>query len=155
MEPGRALDASWAAPGSKTSPRRFQTLPGCLLGGSWAALGRKTWPTWLQLGSQNGAKMVQKSINISIIFWMPLGIDFSTVFNRFLEPTWRQIETNIDQKSLPTSKGDFSQKHQFSLGKTMILKVLGVEVGCKNRSKIDQTMESKKEWLLASIFMVF
>ena len=81
IEPGGTLDSSWAAPGSKTSPRRFQTLPGCLLGGSWAALGRKTWPTWLQLGSLNGAKMVQKSIKISIIFWMPLGIDFATVFN--------------------------------------------------------------------------
>ena len=34
----------------------------------------------------------------------------------------------------------------------MILKVLGVEVGYKNRSKINQKMESKMECLLASIF---
>ena len=33
IEPGGTLDASWAAPGSKTSPRR-------LLDASWAALGR-------------------------------------------------------------------------------------------------------------------
>ena len=27
---------------------------------SWARLGPKKWPTWLQLGSQNGAKIVKK-----------------------------------------------------------------------------------------------
>ena len=46
------------------------------------------------------------------------------------------------QKSIPTSKGDFLKKPDFSVGKTMILKVLGVEVGSKNRSKIDQKMKS-------------
>ena len=37
----------------------------------------------------------------------------------------------------------------------MILKVLGLKVGSKNRSKIDQKMESKMECLLASIFNQF
>ena len=37
----------------------------------------------------------------------------------------------------------------------MILKVLGVQVGTKNRSKIDQEMMSSWEGILASIFMDF
>ena len=103
-----------------------------VLEASWKRLGREKWPTWLQLGSQNGAKMVQKSIKIWIIFWMPLGMDFLMIFDQFFDPKWRQVETKIDQKSMSTSKGDFLKKHSFSNGKTMILKVLGVEVGCKN-----------------------
>ena len=37
----------------------------------------------------------------------------------------------------------------------MILKVLGVEVGTKNRSKIDKKMKSSWEGILASIFHGF
>ena len=113
-----------------------------VLEASWKRLGREKWPTWLQLGSQNGAKMVQKSIKIWIIFWMPLGMDFLMIFDQFFDPKWRQVETKIDQKSMSTSKGDFLKKQCFSLGKTMILKVLGVEVGSQNPSKIDQKTTS-------------
>ena len=59
------------------------------------------------------------------------------------------------QKSIPTSKGDFLKKHGFPSGKTMILKVLGVEVGSKNQSKIDKKMKSRWEGILASIFHGF
>ena len=55
-------------------------------------------------------------------------------------------------KSIPTSKGDVLKKPCFSVGKTMILKVLGVQVGTKNRSRIDKTMKSSWEGILASIF---
>ena len=59
------------------------------------------------------------------------------------------------QKSIPTSKGDFLKKHGFPLGKTMILKVLGIEVGSKNRSKINKKTKSRWEGILASIFHGF
>ena len=68
---------------------------------------------------------------------MHLGIDFWKDFGRFLEAKWRHVGTKIEQKSKPTSKSDFLKKHCFSLGKTMILRVQGIEVGGKNRLKID------------------
>ena len=73
---------------------------------------------------------------------MPLGIDFLMIFIRFVDPKWKQVETKIDQKSMLTSKDDFLKKLCFSQGKTMILKVLGVEVGTKKQSKIEQKMKS-------------
>ena len=54
---------------SKTPPRR-------LLGSSWAENGANMAPTWLQLGSKNGAKTSKKPIENMINFLMPLGIDF-------------------------------------------------------------------------------
>ena len=47
--PGGGLAASWAAPGSKTPPRR-------LLKASWAALG----PSWGPLGGEHGSNKVPK-----------------------------------------------------------------------------------------------
>ena len=44
------------------------------------------------------------------------------------------------QKSIPTSKGDVLKKLCFPKGKIMLLKVLGVEVGTKNRSKNEAMM---------------
>ena len=47
--PGGGLGASWAAPGSKTPPRR-------LLKTSWAALG----PSWGPLGGEHGSNKPPK-----------------------------------------------------------------------------------------------
>ena len=58
-------------------------------------------------------------------------------------------------KSKSTSKGDFLKKPRFSNGKTIILKVPGVEVEAKNRSKIDQKLKFSWEGLIFSIFMDF
>ena len=55
---------------------------GGVLGGSWSVLGllgvswgrlrgvlaRKRWPTWLQLGSENGAKIDKKSVRKTMQF---------------------------------------------------------------------------------------
>ena len=73
----------------------------------------------------------------------------------FLVEKWRQVGTNINPKSMCTSKSDVLKKLRFSLGKTILLKVLEVKVGTKNRSKIDQKMSSTSEGLLASIFEGF
>ena len=53
---------------------------------------------------------------------------------------------------MSTSRGDYLKKLYFSEGIAMIFMILGVEVGNKNKAKIDQKMESKMECLLASIF---
>ena len=78
-------------------------------------------------------KMVSKSMEKSIENVMHLGIDFWKDFGGFLEEKWRHVGTKIEQKSMPTSKSDFLKKPCFSLGKTMILRVQGIEVGSKNR----------------------
>ena len=50
---------------------------------------RKMWPTWPQLGSQDGAKIDNKSLQKSIKKMMPSKIDFWSDFGGFLE---RQME---------------------------------------------------------------
>ena len=98
---------------------------------------RKMWPTWLQLGFQDGAKMEKKAMQKSIKNLMPLGIDFRKDLEGFWEPKWSHVGTQIDQKSMWFAKSGFSKNRCFSLGKTTIFKVRGVQVGSKNRSKID------------------
>ena len=49
----------------------------------------------------------------------------------------------------------FLKKPSFSSGKTYILKVRGVQVGSKNRLKIDQKMKSTWDGISASIFHRF
>ena len=58
----------------------------------------KKWPTWVQLGSQNPAKIDKKSMQKSIIFLMPLGIDFLLDFDGFLVPKWSQIGVKMGSK---------------------------------------------------------
>ena len=72
-----------------------------------------------------------------------------------MEEKWRHVGTKIDRKSIPTSKSDFLKKALFFLRKNNDFEGSGVEVGCKNRPKIDQKMESKMECILASIFERF
>ena len=76
-------------------------------------------------------------------------------FGEFWELRWSHVGTQINQKSMPIAKIDFLENHRFSLGKTNIFKVRGVQVGSKNRSKIDQKIESKTDCILASIFERF
>ena len=110
---------------------------GGILGPSGTALGS-------QLGSQHGANFGKKSIQKSIIFWMPLGNDFWVDFGcqngTKLAPKW-------DQKS-------FSENMKNAFGASPLVPnwVQGVQVETKNRSKIDPKMESKMEYILASMF---
>ena len=82
---------------------------------------------------------------------MHLGIICCKDFDEFLKEKSKHVGTKIEQKSMPTSKSDFLKKPRFSLGKTMILRVQGFEVGGKNRSKIDEKMKSKREGVLGRI----
>ena len=72
---------------------------------------------------------MQKSIEKT----MHLGIDFLKDFGGFLQEKWKHVGTNIEKKSMPTSKIDFLRKPSFTFGKTMILRVQGIEVGSKNQ----------------------
>ena len=65
------------------------------------------------------------------------------------------LASKIDQKSMLSSRGDFLKKPRFSNGKTMIFKVLGVEVEAKNQSKIDGKMKLSWEGFIFSMFMDF
>ena len=72
---------------------------------------------------------------------MPLGVGFSKDVGGFWKQNGAKLAPKWQQKSIPTSNGDFFKKPCFSLRKIMILKDLGVEVESKNRSKIDQKMK--------------
>ena len=58
-------------------------------------------------------------------------------------------------KSLLSSKDDFFKKPYFSLGKIHCFEIQGVEVGSKNRSKIDVKNDAETEGLGNSIFIDF
>ena len=141
---GDVLGGSWSVLGLLGVSWGRLKASGDRLGGVLGRLGgvfaRKRWPTWLQLGSQNGAKMIQTSIKIWIIFWMPLGIDFCLIFNRFLLPKWRQVGTKIDQKSMSTSKGDFLKNRALPAAGARFFKIRGAKLGAKIDSK------SIKKW---------
>ena len=77
----------------------------------------KKSPTWLQVGLPNQRKIEEKSVQKSIEKTMHLGIDFWTDFGGFLDAKWRHVGTNIDQKSMPTSKTYFLKKTLFFLRK--------------------------------------
>ena len=54
-----------------------------------------------------------------------------------------------------SSKGGFLKKHCFSFGKIHFFEIQGVEVGSKNRSKIDVKNDAETEGLGNSIFIDF
>ena len=84
---------------------------GGVLEASWAVLGRKRWPTSPQVGSQNGDKIDKKSFQKSIIFLMPLGIDFWKDVGGFWEGKWSQVGTKIDPEFVVCAKAEKSTKH--------------------------------------------
>ena len=88
---------------------------GGLLKASWAVWSRKRWPTWLQLGSQNGAEIEKKSKQKSIQILMPLGVRFFQDFGGFWRQNGAKLAPKSHQKSIPTSKGDLKKKHYFSV----------------------------------------
>ena len=128
---------------------------GSLLGRLGGLLGASWWPTWLQVEPQKGTKIDQKSNQKSINFSMPLGIRFLEDFGGFWDQNGSKLAFKIEPKTMLSSKGVFLKKPCFSLGKTMILKVRGMEVGIKNRSIIDQKIMLTCEGILASIFHRF
>ena len=107
---GRPLGASWGILGC---------LGGVLgrlvavLGASWGVLARKRWPTWLQLGSQNGAKIEKKSKPNAIKIWMPLGVGFLKDFGGFGRAKWSQVGIRIASQIDPNFERRFFEKTLF------------------------------------------
>ena len=71
-------------------------------------------------------------------------MDFGRENEGKLAPKW-------DQKSMLTSKGRFYKSTYKTNRILMIFEVSGVEVGSKNRPKIDEKLKPKMDCLLASI----
>ena len=142
------------------------------LGASWGRLGvfggvlKVSWgrlgPSWSEKGGQHGSNLAPKtepksfknrSQNRSILESL-LGVDFKRILMYFgskMEPSWNPNGIqNLSQLRTTTF-----WKKCLSWGKTMILKVLGIEVGSQNPTKIDQKSISSWEGLLMSIFIDF
>ena len=92
-------------------------------------LGAKIAPSWRPKFRKIDRKIHVKYDQKFDAFQVPVFTDFGG----FLEGTRRHVGTNIEQKSMPTSKSDFLKKTWFSMGKTMILRDQGGEVGRRNR----------------------
>ena len=116
--------------------------------------------SWARLRGQDSSKLASqiegKSIknpckNRSKIRCLP-----SSSFDAFLMDFWREnggmLAPKSDQKSMSTSKGRFYKSIYKTNGILMIFEVSGVEVGSKNRPKIDEKLKPKMDCLLASIF---
>ena len=108
-------------------------------------------PTWFPKRKPNRSKIEAKIDQFLNASWKWILKGFQWI----LEAKENHVEPKWHPKSIPTSNNDFLKKHCFSLGKTMILKVLGIEVGSQNPSKINQKSISTWEGLLTSIFHRF
>ena len=90
---------------------------------------------------------MQKSIEKS----MPFEIDFCREVGGFWEGKWRQVGTQIDQKSMPIAKSDFLKNRALAAAGARFLRFWASKLGVK----IDQKTESKMDGILASIFLDF
>ena len=74
---------------------------------------------------------------------------FSWILGRKMEASWHQNRSKIDVKC----EKRFFEKSCSRCSGGSIFKVLGVQVGSKNPSKIDQKMKSTWEGILEPIFL--
>ena len=86
---------------------------------------------------------------------MPLGVDFWMIVDGFWEANGAKLVLKFDEKSISTSEGPFYKKYYKTNGISMIFWVSEAEVESKNRSKIDQKTQAKREAIGASIFDEF
>ena len=73
----------------------------------------KKWPTWPQVGLQNRSKIDKKSMQKSIVFLMPLGIDFWVDFGGSWVPKSSQVGTKMGSKIDVNFERRFFQKSLF------------------------------------------
>ena len=103
-------------------------------------LGPKMEPTWPKNRSKNQSFF--GCLLESIFSWIL--VDFGSQNGAKLAPKWDQ-----------TSSSQKTRKNAFGASPLVPNWVQGVQVGSKNRPKIDPKMESKMECILASIFYAF
>ena len=70
-------------------------------------------------------------------------------------PNWSQIGTKIEGEIDNMNENVFLKTTSFSLGKTYIFEIRRVEIGTKNRSKIDVKSDAETEGLGNPIFIDF
>ena len=75
-------------------------------------------------------------------------VGFWRILEGKMEPSWHQNRSKIDANC----EVRFFEKSCSRCSGGSIFEILGVEVGSKNRLKIDQKMKSTREGILASIF---
>ena len=78
-------------------------------------------------------------------------VGFWRILEGKMEPSWHQNRSKIDANC----EVRFFEKSCSRCSGGSIFEILGVEVGSKNRLKIDQKMKSTWEGILASIFHRF
>ena len=67
----------------------------------------------------------------SIVFLMPLGIDFWVDFGGFGEAKSSQVGTKIDQKSMPIAKCDFLKNRALAAAGARFLRFWASKLGVK------------------------
>ena len=121
-----------SAPGSTISKKKVQKSNATKKRAaphSLPLVGPKKQPTWLQVGLQNRSKIDKKSMQKSIVFLMPLGIDLWTNFVEFSSQNGAKLVPKWDQKSISTLKAE----NQLNASRLAFSWLWGVEVGSKNR----------------------
>ena len=116
-----------------------------------------------RLGPQDGpmleAKMDPKSIKNrcpkTIKFWRPLGTSKNRKISGFGGQHGGKLAPKSRPRSMLSSKGGILKKLRFSLGKIHFFDIRGVQVGSKNRWKIDVKNDTETEGLGRSIFIDF
>ena len=87
-------------------------------------------PSWPPKSKQNRRKIDAKTDRKIDASWDRFLEGFWWIFGGKMEACWHQNRTKIDANF---EERFFEQKHCFSQGKTMNLRVQGIEVGGKNR----------------------
>ena len=114
---------------------------GTVLSGSWVP----TWvPKWSQIRSKNRSK------NQSFF-----GCLLESIFSWILVDFESQNEAKLEPKLNQTSSSQKTRKNAFGTSPLVPNWVQGIQVGSKTQPKIDPNMESKMQYLLASIFDTF
>ena len=88
-------------------------------------------------------------------FWRPLGTSKHRKIFDCRSQHGSKLAPKSKPKSMLSSKGRFLKKPCFSLGKIHFFEIQWVEVGSKNRSKIDVKNDAETEGLGNSIFIDF
>ena len=105
-------------------------------------------PSWLPKSIKNRFKIDAKIDRFFDASWGRFLRGFWWILGSKMEPSWHQNRSKIDANC----EVRFFEKSCSRCSGGSIFEILGVEVGRKNRLKIDQKTESKMECILASIF---
>ena len=138
----------WAGSGSQM---RLGRRLGRLLGDFQSQHGPNMAPSWVPRWSQNGEKIDAKIDQKIDAFQDRFLKRFWRIFGRKMEASWHQNRSKIDA----CCETRFFAKSCSPCSGASKNGVQGVQVGSKNRAKIDQNLKSKMGCLLASIFYAF